>query len=703
MKPGNEKSSPVGAIASWTAPALWRFGGIALPALRAKSGRWLPQPKASRKFGNLFRGARGGIFVAFSIHAASLPSDWRGEQSFDVSNPGLVKFSLPVETLAAARPALEDLRLYDDAGNEVPYLTERPAPVAKVVQPAKSFQAVLNANTTVLTLETGLAQALDGITLETPAQNFIKAVRIEGSADGKTWHTFAQGQPIFRQSYGASQLHLSFPAGVAKWLRLTVDDQRSSPVPFTGARVHAAASKSVPTEWMPVAITERVENPGETRLALNLGAANLNLASVQIETAEPLFLRQASLAVPQIAEDAIREQAIGQGAVYRVAAEKLSVPLEDQVRSREMFLLIQNGDSPPLPINAVRVERWPVYLVFFAKQPGAYHLLAGNARCAAPHYDLAALGMDLKRVPVSPVKIPPPVANPDFRAPEVLPGLGGAGVALDVSDWKFRKPVKISGGGAQQVEFDLDVLAHAQPGFADLRLLHGSNQVAYILQRTSIRRALTPAVTATNDVKRPQLSRWIIKLPRAGLPLTRLTCAARTPLFERSLSLYEELTDERGNQYRHQLGSASWMQTPERKANEFALTLNDPPQSDMLILETENGDNPPIELEKFTAFYPATRALFKAGPDDELFLYYGNPQMSAPRYDLSLVAGELLSADKKMASLSGEQQLKQSSWRDNQVPGKGGVIFWGILALVVVGLLVVISKLLPKSPMPPQT
>ena len=67
------------------------------------------------------------LLVGVSAAAANLPSDWQREQSFDVSTTGLVKMSLPVETLDAARPALEDLRLYDDAGNEVPYLIERPA------------------------------------------------------------------------------------------------------------------------------------------------------------------------------------------------------------------------------------------------------------------------------------------------------------------------------------------------------------------------------------------------------------------------------------------------------------------------------------------------------------------------------------------------------------------------------------------------
>ena len=645
------------------------------------------------------------LLICISATAA-LPSDWQHEQRFDVATPGLVKFSLPAETLNAARPALEDLRLYDDAGNELPFFIERPAPVAKVIRPAKSFQVSFNANTTVITLETGLTQPLDSVSLETPAGSFIKAVRVEGSADGQRWQTLTTGQPIFREPSGASQLRVAVPPGVWQRLRLTVDDARTQPVPFTGARIFAAAAETTPMELQPATITERNENPGETRLTLNLGAANLDVASVRIDTDEPLFTRLVTLAVPVVSEDAVREQTIGQGSVYRVAvegqkaSENLSVPLENRVPSRELILIIKNGDSPPLAIAGVRVERRPVNLVFMARSSGNFHLLTGNSRCPAPRYDLASLGADLKNVAVMPVKISALADNPDFRAPETLAGVELNGTALDVTDWKFRKPVKISSGGAQQLELNLDVLAHAQPGFADLRVMHGSNQVPYIVQHTSISRALTPSVTLTNDAKQPKLSRWQIKLPQAGLPLTRLSCDTRSALFQRDVTLYEELTDERGDKYRRNLGGAAWTQTPDRKSREFALPLNERLQSDTLFLETENGDNPPNELEKFAVFYQATRVLFKAKAGDELFLYYGNPRMSAPSYDLNLVAGQLLAADKTTATLAAEQQLKKSSWAESQTPGQGGVMLWGILALVVVALLVIIARLLPKASPP---
>ena len=83
----------------------------------------------------------------------------------------------------------------------------------------------------------------------------------------------------------------------------------------------------------------------------------------------------------------------------------------------------------------------------------------------------------------------------------------------------------------------------------------------------------------------------------------------------------------------------------------------------------------------------------------QLLLYYGNPQAAAPRYDLSLVAGQLLAADQAEAALAAEEQLK-TSWGEGHHAGQGGVVFWGILAVVVVVLLVIISRLLPQSVRP---
>ena len=634
--------------------------------------------------------------------AAALPADWKREQHFQVTAPGLIKISLPVDTLDAARQGFEDLRLYDDASNETSYLIERPVPAVKIIQSAQAFEVSLKPTETVITFDTGLSQPIDGITLETPASDFIKAVQIEGSADGKSWQLVAEGKPIFRQPGGVNQLHLTIaPATWAK-LRLTADDQRSKPIPFTGARVHAATSEAVPVEPLPIVIGERHENPGETRLSLNLGAANLDLSALEVETPEPLFMRQVTMAIGQISENAIREQTLRRGTIYRVALEgrptasSLRIEVGGQVTSRELLLLIENQDSPPLSITGVRGERRPVFLLFLARMAGTYHLLTGNPRCVAPRYDLAGLRGSLNAASLLPVAISPVADNPDYRAPEVLAGVQEGATTLDVTAWRFRKPLKLERSGAQQVELDLDILSHAQPGFEDLRILRSGKQVPYILDRTSISRSLNPVFTFSTDSKDPQLSRWTLKLPRPGLPLLRLSCRSQTPLFRRELTLFEELSDERGEKYRRRLGGASWSQTPERMSQEFILTFDAPPQTDALILETHNGDNPAIALEKFQLCYPATRVLFKSQTSDQLFLYYGNSEATSPHYDLGLVAGELLAAQKADALPGREEQLRKSGPRETISGGRGGLLFWAILGLVVVVLLVIISRLLPK-------
>src|ERR1043166_8431793 len=123
------------------------------------------------------------LFTGFAqaLAAAEPTANWKYIQPLQLSQAGLMKFSVPIESLDAARPGLEDLRLFDDNGLEVPYLLERPSPGRRVTQPARQFQVTMSANATLARLQTGFAEAISGVTLETPAPSFLKAVRVEGS------------------------------------------------------------------------------------------------------------------------------------------------------------------------------------------------------------------------------------------------------------------------------------------------------------------------------------------------------------------------------------------------------------------------------------------------------------------------------------------------------------------------------------------
>ena len=157
--------------------------------------------------------------------------------------------------------------------------------------------------------------------------------------------------------------------------------------------------------------------------------------------------------------------------------------------------------------------------------------------------------------------------------------------------------------------------------------------------------------------------------------------------------------DERGDTYARLLGSATWRQMPNQTAHDFVIELNTAPLSDTLILETDNGDNPPVELGGFRAYFAATRVIFEAMPDSTqpTWFYYGNSDAAAPRYDVNLVAGQLLSAERVPAVLAIEENLKSISNRlGDTLTGSARYIFWGVLGITVVTLLLLISRLLPK-------
>jgi hypothetical protein len=81
-----------------------------------------------------------------------------------------------------------------------------------------------------------------------------------------------------------------------------------------------------------------------------------------------------------------------------------------------------------------------------------------------------------------------------------------------------------------------------------------------------------------------------------------------------------------------------------------------------------------------------------------VWLYYGNLDATAARYDLTLVAGELLRAERSPVTAGAEENLSpQPSFVGQTLTGSTRYIFWGALALVVLVLLAIMSRVLPKA------
>lgn len=431
----------------------------------------------------------GAFFLTCCVHSAELPAAWKYSQPITLSQTGLVRFSVPLDTLDAARPGLEDLRIHDAAGREVPFDLNRPVQRTVLTSAPRKFSAKIETNTTAATLETGLAQPVVGVTLQTPARDFLKAVRVEGSSDGRLWATIADGQPAFVLTNGTAQLLVHFPAGLWPHLRVTLDDRRTAPIPITGITLHPESTEEPPVESVGIAITERTETERETRLTLRLAGGNLTLAGLSLMAADSLFSRRVTLAQRALSGGEVRETPIASGFLYRLALEgrpvvsNVTFAADVPVQSRELLLTIHNDGNPPLNVATVTAKRRPAFALLVNNQPGPLHLLSGNTQCSAPKYDLAGLPRDVRTVPLVAAQASPLTANPKFAAATPDP-LAADPAPMDVSSWRFRKLVRLIGPGIQQLELDREVLARCATNLADLRIVTAGQAVPFILDRT---------------------------------------------------------------------------------------------------------------------------------------------------------------------------------------------------------------------------
>lgn len=641
------------------------------------------------------------LLVLPRFGAAMDVTQWKNEQTIDTTAPGATKLTLPPETLDAAASGLTDLRLLDSAGHEVPFLIEHASPTtpATRVRP-KTWRVALAGSSTEVVIETGTLDPLDSIVLETPAPAFLKPTRVETSTDGDHWAPFADGLPFFRQ-FGAEQLRFDLKHQSAAWLKLTIDDSRSRPLPLTGATLFVAREvRPAPSTPLNGArISRREEFAGATVLTLNLGARHVPLAALDFDTPDQIFTRKVTVLTRELRDETAVEQTLATGTIFRLAldglepAAQLSVPLAFDAPARELTIRIENGDSPPLAIDGVTVRQRPVWLVFNATSVGRYELLTGNDAAAAPRYDLSAFAVRLRDTKPTNVTPGPLVPNPRFQAVDRLADAPLLGAPIDVSSWRHARVVRLQMDGIQQLELDPAVLAGSANDCADLRLVREGRQIPYVIERPPLSRTLRLPIDPAAVPDAPRLSRWELKLPQAGIPITRLTLRTTTPIFQRWVRVLETATDERSGAYDRVLAESDWHRTPGAP-DTLSVSLTARPPSATLRLETDNGDNPPITLASAEIAYPVIRLLFKAdaGP---VTLHYGNQNAFAPRYDLALIADQLLAAEKHIATLDAAPPV--STPRTGFVATHAGVLFWSALGVVVLVLLGVVAKLLPKQ------
>lgn len=609
-----------------------------------------------------------------------------------------------------------DLRLFDPAGKEIAYLLVPPPPAEPEWKQAEILPVAPveteKEKTSGFEADLGQPYTIDRFRLIGLRPPFLKRVRLEGSGDRAHWTLLvAEGTVFDLPEERLHQLDLGFVAGSYRYLRLTWDDTRSGRLPVPPAAVARAVGQAAapPPLTTTLAFEKRPNEPGFSRFRIRLPAARLPIVALDLDVGGGHLLRRVTVEEARMSGGEVTAFTIGEATVRRViqndvAASALRVPLEPPNESA-IDLIVNDGDNPPLDLRAVTAVFATLPWIYFESDGSALVARYGNPALRAPSYDLEAARDGLRIETVANAGWGEPRARTteesEGGAPPPLPTVGAP---LDVSEFKYIRPIPPGDPGLLVVPLDAAALAHSDgPAgrFSDVRVVDGGgHQVPFLVERPSEPLSLDVPIERTTAPKGltdrvASRSFYRIRLPVDRLPASRLVLTTSARVFERRISVVVERAPaaHRRDPWAETVAVASWVHSDQdRPAPPLTLRIA-PLEASELFLVVDEGDNSPLPIASARVLLPAYRLRLYRDRGASLRLAYGRSDLAAPRYDLALLAPQLLGVTATEVVPGGEQQGPAAASAAQMSPR----VFWGVLAVAVIIILGMIARLVRKE------
>lgn len=639
---------------------------------------------------------------------------------------GQQRLDVDVALLAGAQPytvtqsgersiatgGLGDLRLFSADNVEIPYLLVSPSPDARVFVAGRTLPIAATKEASGFEADLGFVFEIDAIDIAGVPGPFLKRFMLEGSGDRERWtQLIAEGTAFDLPAEQLRHTRIEFQPGSYRYLRITWDDRNSGRVlaPDTVPVRRVSVSSPRPVLRAPLALEQRPSEPGRSRFRITLPAARLPIVALELNVGGGHLLRDARVLEAGLVGDEAQPQMIGRARLARVVRDQMNADaLEITIRpphEPQIDLVVDDGDNPALELQGVTAVFAELPWIYFESQPGIITAKYGDPRLAAPRYDLEAARAT---IPSTPSKAAWRSEPPITLAPEAegLP-MPDTGSAIVTTGFGYVREIPAGPGGLITVPLDAAVMSHsglAPRRLKDLRVIEsGSVQVPYLLERRDeplIIEARVERRDLPSDVKGPagRLTSYVVNIPYSDLPSSRVVFTTRARVFQRpvTLGVIVPAADRRPAAF-SRLDGATWSHADQSTAAPpLTFVLPDSRRGDLFLL-VEEGDNQPLPIEKATVLLPSYALRLFRGPDVPLRLIYGRDDIQAPKYDLQLLAPQLMGRRATDVVAGPEQPFSPGSAQDSSAPAVPPAVFWAALTLAVVVLLVLVVRLIRRD------
>lgn len=635
-----------------------------------------------------------------------------------VEGDGLARLALPAEVLAACRSDLSDLRIVA-AGREVPYLIDSGLPPETRVQAETRFEPeVVDVQRRTTERESAPNLLTESYSLAIP----------EAARGGEAWDLIITAVPR-RYVREASVVAI----GADGEEETLVERESVFNLPDPGLRKDRIALASLSAETLEVSLTGEEERFLEPTFALETSRtlaegdpATVALEIVerhpprdgrsQIEVARPRGLVPDVIRIATLTPSFSRRvevwddgpgadpDPLGVGTLFRIETAAGVESFELRVRPARgdrLRVVVDDGDSPPLEeLLIVGIVRRPALLFSLPASTGEATLLFGGARAYRPRYDLSGLLPPLPRrqsgerariteqlydpTALASASLGPLEANPAFDSTSALTFAMDPGAKIDPRTFEHRVALSAhrASEGLFRVRVSPEIAARARPDLGDLRVVDADDrQIAYLLEPDAGEAELPIAIGSPETDE--GISTYELALPIEPMVVDEVVLDSNKEFFDRAFELVGTPADENRGEVVAARGRLVRRPGDPRK---LRIELRGERLTGLELRVTDSDDAP---LSFFDVAVRAPAAdLYFASPGGEYALLLGNPEQSAPSYELARVRSVVLAVGSTSVDATGVDA--NPSFRASSRLGSGTglqqVLLWVALAIAVVVL-----------------
>ena len=336
------------------------------------------------------------LLVCFIACVAQLSAQFSHQATIKgVQQSGLYKMSLDPLARQYMSSDLHDVRIYDGAQKEVPYvLLSEPLLKSKtdfVPYPILTQKHLENHSEIVI--HNINKDGINNIAFNINNSDAHKYCAIEGSDDLDQWYSLSAVQElslVYNNVYTNTYKCIYFPLSDYRYFRLTIEDWRTEPLKINSAGYFK--NSVIAGQLAPVVFAKtQKENAAQKVTTIHLSSVNSQkIDRIDFKISSPrLFMRHAR--VYEIREQRSKhktEQYKETLCEFDLSAGKplfFDVP---QLTGKDFFIDIENKDNPPLEIDSVICKQLATYLVCDLNADNKYTLKCGNMALKIPEYDL---------------------------------------------------------------------------------------------------------------------------------------------------------------------------------------------------------------------------------------------------------------------------------------------------------------------------